>query len=778
MHQILTIPELIDIIFESLIPSSVAACAQVCKSWSDVAFNALWANVDDFQLLISQLVPLTIQHDYYDLARPPTPTDWQLFQRYARCPAPNLFSTLAYTRVSMHILPNLQTLQWLPAQDKNETTLFLHPRLRAITMALPTWAASPSMLQPCNALFDTLSLRAPHVKKLELSVTELERFVVGSGAISTLLRSLRDLEVVVLPDYFIEDIVLSTLAFLPSLRRVRFESSDALKRKNPVSVQARFEPDDAERKGLPFSALRDLALTVPLPALHPLLPHLSKLTQLYVRCPFLAPAYDVVQLFALLPSSCPSLVSLFLELLWMCPGTPLGAPIWPVREPGDELTFDALRPLLTLPMKEFTITCDRPLALSSTDVETIARAWPSIEVLMLACEPPRFALSQDEGEWTDEGAEGGPLGLDVLPTLARLCPQLRTLGLFLDASSISPTIPAWNPSPPLHAASQLHAHAKFSDTKEEGQGMVQPFRRLEKLSVGVSPIVSGSAVALALSHILPAGCVLECQVSWLPKSRDVESNAGGTMGWGQFGGGGMSGGGGWGATAAGPMGASAGGWGALGGGAGLGTAAGAIGVGGGGWGPTGGWGGGGVPLNPIPQLQNTLQTQMQSLLQVQQQIAHTQQHMGNYLPMQQSNATYHSYNAPPMPPMVPSHYHSHGPPTMAPSLIATLQAPPPPILPPPAPNANANPPLNPLNFFLAPLGPTSAQTLAAVSTRSARWAEAAALLPVLCQVRREERERNRIRDAELEDLRARYQVLLVMRGAGDQDDKGRVCAAG
>ena len=118
--------------------------------------------------MLSSLLITNADAAFYaqDFSRPPTPTDWQRFLRYA-CrvrhlhhapapprlqPAPNLFNTLAYTRLSMHILPNLQTLYWLPAQDKNEITFFLHPRLRTITMALPTWAMSPSVLQPCSAL--------------------------------------------------------------------------------------------------------------------------------------------------------------------------------------------------------------------------------------------------------------------------------------------------------------------------------------------------------------------------------------------------------------------------------------------------------------------------------------------------------------------------------------------------------------------------------------------------------------------------------------------------
>ena len=65
MHRILAIPELLDIIFAHLDPPTTAACAVVCKPWSDVALNALWADVDDLQRLIAVLVPLTVRRGVY-----------------------------------------------------------------------------------------------------------------------------------------------------------------------------------------------------------------------------------------------------------------------------------------------------------------------------------------------------------------------------------------------------------------------------------------------------------------------------------------------------------------------------------------------------------------------------------------------------------------------------------------------------------------------------------------------------------------------------------------
>ncbi|KAF7980965.1 hypothetical protein HWV62_35756 [Athelia sp. TMB] len=706
MHRILAIPELLDIIFAHLDTPSTAACAAVCKPWSDVALNALWADVDDLQRLIAILVPLTVRRGVYDMSRAPTPADWKRFEPYARRvrrlhhapappaprPSPTLFAALASTRLSMHILPHLHTLHWLPAGDLDaalHAALFLHPRLRALALALPTRASPSFVLHPPDALFDEVLARAPNLKVLDLRMAVPARFV--AGPLCALLRALPALEKVVLPEFHITGAVLSTLSALPALKCIQFEYDDAQGRGDPADVLALpFSPsanDDGDGNAPPFRALRDLSLSAPLPALAPLLPHLARLTHLYIDSPLLAPAADVAQLLALLPESCPGLIALFLELLWVRPLEPgeaeADAPIWAEREAGDVLGLETLRPLLRLRgMKEFTLTHDRPLSLSAADIRAIARAWREIEVLVLACEPLKFALLEDEGGWGDEGDddEGGPLGLEVLPVLARLCPKLKTLGLFLDAGRISAAVAQWGVSPPLNTpSSSPHKRRPRSsnpnpnpapdeddedDDADAGPG-IQPFRRLQKLTIGVSPIGSAPAAALALSHVLPVGCALECGVTWALDLAAEEGDA--------------DAGGGAGAGAPPPPPAAAAG----------GAAAAAP-----------------FPLPPPP--------------------------------------------VPTLPPLPPAANLNPLPPP-------NLNQPPPAQLPP----LPTDPP------------PARAQTLAAVSARCARWGAAAALLPVLCQVRFEERERSRRREEEVEDLRVRCRVLMEMGGVGGEREKER-----
>src|SRR6266568_4009174 len=58
MHRVLGIPELLDMIFGFIQPSSNALNARVCKRWSEIALDSLWRDVDDLHRLFGILAPL------------------------------------------------------------------------------------------------------------------------------------------------------------------------------------------------------------------------------------------------------------------------------------------------------------------------------------------------------------------------------------------------------------------------------------------------------------------------------------------------------------------------------------------------------------------------------------------------------------------------------------------------------------------------------------------------------------------------------------------------
>lgn len=65
MHRVLTIPELLDLIFSFVDRNSNALNACVSKQWSEVALSTLWADVHDLHRLLSLLVPLRRRRDSY-----------------------------------------------------------------------------------------------------------------------------------------------------------------------------------------------------------------------------------------------------------------------------------------------------------------------------------------------------------------------------------------------------------------------------------------------------------------------------------------------------------------------------------------------------------------------------------------------------------------------------------------------------------------------------------------------------------------------------------------
>ncbi len=66
-HRVLQIPEILDFIFGLLDRQSNVANAQVCEAWFNVALDALWGHVDDWEVtsLFAILAPLEVSDNGY-----------------------------------------------------------------------------------------------------------------------------------------------------------------------------------------------------------------------------------------------------------------------------------------------------------------------------------------------------------------------------------------------------------------------------------------------------------------------------------------------------------------------------------------------------------------------------------------------------------------------------------------------------------------------------------------------------------------------------------------
>jgi hypothetical protein len=121
--------------------------------------------------------------------------------------------------------------------------------------------------------------------------------------------------------------------------------------------------------------------------------------------------------------------------------------------------------------------------ISHDNIIELATNWPSLESLILACEPINIPSEPSLHTLTL---------LSLIP-FARYCPNLHTLGLFINATTADLATPV--------------------DTRTY---TVDPprFKKLSKLSMGVSRITDPGAVALFLSQLCPLECEIEYGVTW------------------------------------------------------------------------------------------------------------------------------------------------------------------------------------------------------------------------------------------------------------------------
>ncbi|KAJ3523619.1 hypothetical protein NM688_g8698 [Phlebia brevispora] len=124
-------------------------------------------------------------------------------------------------------------------------------------------------------------------------------------------------------------------------------------------------------------------------------------------------------------------------------------------------SLDTFRPLMSCRcLTKFELRWDYQLYIREGDIEELAMSWPFLEVLLLNCDPI---------------PEPDPPVLSpvALVPFAKYCHRLRELSLYIDGRRVPPEPPA----------------------------AIQPFRVLEKLSLGSSPIGEVDPMALFLSQL-------------------------------------------------------------------------------------------------------------------------------------------------------------------------------------------------------------------------------------------------------------------------------------
>ncbi|KAH9884520.1 hypothetical protein C8Q73DRAFT_660877 [Cubamyces lactineus] len=487
-QRVLAIPEILELVFSFLDAGGKSRCACVCKQWSEVALDTLWRDVDDLRRLFGLLAPIENPHAPEEsdrFVRPIEPSDWSRFMRYARrirtlsvLPADDerirgalVFDEVARTRTTFNILPKLSTLTWtseLP-QRLRCSLMFMHENIKHFAVKLV-----PSDDYPLSVYFQEIPLRMPKLNSLDLRFSFPVRDI--EATLCELIEALPELQKIVLPKFTYSAKVIERLSASPSIRVIQFEFLESQGSGVASDVHNWFP---VPHEGA-FPSLVDLSVSVHLPHMVRFLnaefaP--SNLQCLYVHVLYIVPPYQLHEFFDSVSRILPHLTQLHVDFV----GDPSPLMFRTRLSDDDRVTLGTLRPLFKLAkLKEFVINWDAPLALKQSDIQELASNMPSLEILFLGNEPIPCPQSP-------------PLTLRALIPFAQHCPNLRELGLYLDAST-----------------------ADLDEASRELRASLPPirFRSLKKLQFGLSRIAEPEPVALFLSQLCPPGCAVDAGVSW------------------------------------------------------------------------------------------------------------------------------------------------------------------------------------------------------------------------------------------------------------------------
>ena len=415
-----------------------------------------------------------ILRNLQEFERVPLPDDWKRFMKYStkvrllshqrsKSIYPlheSTFDTIARTRTTLNILPNVHTVSW-QNPNLNLCVLFMHANIRQFTFFLPmNWGSDP------RPFFLEITSRMPHLTSLDVR-SFIPMHTIETDMIS-LIEHLPKLKKITFPRFYLTTKVAEALSRLSHLEIIEFQYSAEQGYGDPIDVTP-FVPNLTEGA---FPSLCDHSMSTTFDDAARFINTKfspTNLTMLYIDSDFIEPPSSIHNFLSVVAENCQLLKSLALVSLRDASSES------DVDQVADtDITLDVLKPLLKLPgLSMMELVHQHQLALSQVDIELLASSWPSLETLILNNEPVYHARSK--------------LTLKALLPFAKHCHKLTHLGLFLDATSVDESF--------------YHAN-------------LIPFRNLKRLSMGVSIIADTESVSLYLSRILPLGCKLDSGITW------------------------------------------------------------------------------------------------------------------------------------------------------------------------------------------------------------------------------------------------------------------------
>ncbi|KAG6812042.1 hypothetical protein H0H92_004626 [Tricholoma furcatifolium] len=443
-----------------------------------MALDIIWKEVTDLRPLLSLLVPLEKAPSgdvtWHKFIRPLEYSDWDRFERYryrvhklSYSPSEtegrsfihdSVFDDIMWRRPGDKIvLPRMHTLEWFGPMKL--CALFMHNGVRNLTLCFPR-----DGLDVSRAIGDIIALMP------ELSILDLRYFTAlpSEAEINRLLSGLPNLKRITLPAPFLTNTITETASQLGCLDRLAFWYGHGFDQPSQANISG-FTPVLSNSS---FPVLTKLITRVPYQKVLKVLAHSSppsNLTLLFLQSRVVEHPSVLFDLTTAIARACPLIEKLQFDYL-----TPTGVAIennLPAPDQGHRISFHTLSPLLKCTnLSVFTISHKYPLDLRLGDMERIATSWPAIRHLVFNHQPSHLGHTD--------------LTLDALVPLARRCPKLGYLGIFLDA----------DPTP----------------SKPSPQSQPPSFKSLKTLCLGVSPIQHESHVLVFLGRICRQNIVIKC----------------------------------------------------------------------------------------------------------------------------------------------------------------------------------------------------------------------------------------------------------------------------
>ncbi|KAG5634419.1 hypothetical protein H0H81_002053 [Sphagnurus paluster] len=255
-HPALTLPELLENIFENADRPSNASNVLVCKQWSLICLPVLWyeiSGIADFVRLARLLGPMSAvdsdesedeDHPFQYVSYPGA-QDWARFERYAilvreirlkdlHHGCKQIFATMAEGRRNLNMFPNLHTLEYdMFDSIISPCLLFMHSPVTRIKLVLPReHGFKPHLDSELSSVIEAIP-KIGHLQSLEINGS----FIILSRDLDRRLGAIKRLQKVqkiTLPQYALRTNVFEALAYLPELRELKTQYSTTLHTYNPV----------------------------------------------------------------------------------------------------------------------------------------------------------------------------------------------------------------------------------------------------------------------------------------------------------------------------------------------------------------------------------------------------------------------------------------------------------------------------------------------------------------------------------------------------------------